>query len=137
MVLYNTQVCVNYTNNFEYRNCLRTVFSMDTMKNQPDWDKMDSDINEETRDELLYDDDAILYGMDLIYEKTKDCYLFQNIYGISAAKFFSVDPSIGLAVAFSYDFFPFFHSCLVDFFGSPEIFNKDNPNYISMLKAIK
>jgi len=137
MVLYNTQVSVNYTNNFEYRKCLRQVFNMDVTKNQPEWDKMDKDIDEETRDELMYDSDAIFLEMNSIYETTKDNHLFQEVYEICATKFFSTNPNIGMAVAFSYDFFPLFHRCLVEFFGSPENFHKENPNYISMLNAIK
>ena len=133
---YNIEYTVNYTNNFEYRKCIRDVFNMDTQGKEPDWSKMDKDIDEETKDELMYDPDAMFQGLDFIYEKTRNHTLFKELYEIAASKMISVDPTIGVAVLFSYDYFHLFHLCLADFFRNPECFTSENINFKHMMNKI-
>ena len=113
--MYDIEVIVQYNDNKSYRNCLRKVTNMNLDKLNIPWEKMDSDLDEETKDELLFDNEAISKTMDFIYEKTHNNILFKELYSIAASKMFSEDLQIGLAVLFSYDFFEKFHLCLIDF----------------------
>ena len=127
-----------YDNNKSYRQCLRELFEMNPVNYQ---DKINSiksreELDEETEDEVSYDDNAAVKFMDEIYDKTKDYALFKNVYKIAASKFLSEDESIGLVVLFSYDFMSLFIACLVDYLKSPDSFNSDNNNYIALLKKI-
>jgi len=133
---YNIDHKIHYTNNFEYRKCLREVFNMDTERSQPDWSKMNEDLDEETKDEFMYDPDAMVEGLDTIYEKTQDNPLFKELYEIAASKMISMDPNIGLAVIFSYDYFHLFHLCLADFFNNPDSFTRENINFVNMRNKI-
>jgi hypothetical protein len=76
----------------------------------------------------MYEDDAMSKGLDEIYARTKDVPEFQEIYMLTAGFMLSTDPSIGLAVVFSYDYFDKFHPCLVDFLrsGSISAGNREN-----------
>ncbi|NBQ48919.1 MAG: hypothetical protein EBU33_10785 [Sphingobacteriia bacterium] len=53
-----------------------------------------------------------------------------------ASKMISVDPNIGLAVIFSYDYFYLFHLCLADFFRNPDSFTRENINFVNMRNKI-
>jgi hypothetical protein len=127
-----------YDNNKGYRQCLRELFQMNKANYQEKINEIRSreELDEETEDEISYDDSAAEKFMDEIYEKTKHNSLFKDIYKIAAAKFFSEDETIGLVVLFSYDFMSLFISCLVDYLKSPDDFNKENNKYIALLKKI-
>ena len=112
--MYNININVNYDCNFKYRQCLRDVFQMKTdeidisLNNIPDLD-------DESRDEMLFDENQICKGLDYIYDLTKNNPHFCDLYYSAAKVMFSEDPSIGLAVLYSYDYFSFFHLCFRDF----------------------
>ena len=122
-MLYNTNLILNYDDDFGYRQSIRDVFSMKCAPIDSD-----ADYDAVTKDELMYEADAINKGLDDIYERTKDVPEFQQIYNTCAGFMLSVDPSIGLAVVFSYDYFDKFHPCLVDFLrdGSISSANREN-----------
>jgi hypothetical protein len=122
-MIYNTNLILNYDDDFGYRQSIRDVFGMNCSS-----ESVDSDYDEVTKDELMYEADAISKGLDDIYERTKDVPEFQKIYSICAGFMLSVDPNIGLAVVFSYDYFDKFHPCLVDFLrdGSISSDNREN-----------
>lgn len=111
---YNTTITeMNYSNNRDYRECLRRAFYMTCdlehlMEENPDYD-------DETLDEQLYEADQTQRALDYVYEKTKNSPIFQKMYSHAAAKMFSMVPDLGVAVLFSYDFFTHFHRCLVQF----------------------
>ena len=113
--MYNINIDVTYNDNKSYRECLRKVINMDVSKLNIPWDEMDDDLDEETIDELLFDNNTMSTCMDFIYDKTKDSNYFKELYLIGASKMFSQDPQIGLAILFSYDFFNYFHLVLVDY----------------------
>lgn len=127
---------MNYQNNTEYRQCLRTFFQMNS-KNYPSvvetygqsWDP-------ETIDEMSYDESAASKTLDHIYEKTKDNVLFQNIYSNAAARMFSQDPEIGLALLLSYDYLKLFYTCITLFFNSPDELLETSEPYVSLMKKI-
>ena len=132
--MYDTQVIIGYNDNKSYRSCLRKVTNMNIDKLNIPWDKMDSDLDEETKDELLFDNEAISKTMDFIYEKTHNNILFKELYSIAASKMFSEDLQIGLAVLFSYDFFDKFHLCLIEFFNND--FSNENTQYLILKNKI-
>jgi len=103
-------------------------------------DLLKQNINEpldaETEDEMSYDESSASKIMDEIFMSTNNNVLFSNVYKVAAAKMLSEDFSIGLAVLFSYDYLNSFILCLVDYFKSPLDFNKENSNYINLLKKI-
>lgn len=129
---YNIEYKPTYIDNFQYRQCLRDVFSMDVTKSPPKWEEMDADLDNETRDELLYEETSLSSGLDYIYEATKSNCALQQLYLDAAAVMLSQTPDIGLAVLFSYDYFELFHTCLGVFFENPSGFSKDTPAYINV-----
>jgi hypothetical protein len=124
---------MNYTNNAEYRECIRNYFKMNptncSQNIQQDWD-------EETIDEMSYDDSAISGGLDVIYNKTKIHTLFKTIYQNAAAKMISMDNEIGLAVCISYDYFKYFHACVVLYDRDPTAFNESSQEYKTMIQKL-
>ena len=134
-MIYNTEYDVKYSDNFQYRLCLRNVFQMNIEKNMPKFEDME-DLDEETMDELLYDANAMDIGMTYILEKTKNQSEFHELYEIGAARMFSTNTDIGLAVLLSYDYFELFHLCFHDFLQCPEQFNHENANYKKLKNKI-
>jgi hypothetical protein len=125
---YNTNLIVKYDDDFGYRQSIRDVFGMNCSP-----DSIDLDYDPVTRDELLYEADAMSKGLDDVYERTKDVPEFKKIYEIAAGFMLSVDPNIGLAVIFSYDYFHMFHPCLVDFLRSGSISSENRENLMKKI----
>lgn len=119
--MYNINTTVDYFDNASYRSALRKVVNMDISNINVPFDQMDDDLDNETIDELLFDNDAMTRCMDSIYKKTKSNDIFKEFYTIAANKMFSEDPNIGLAICFSYDYFYYFHKCLVDLYENDKI----------------
>ena len=95
---YNTNIgIITYIDDKTYRQCLRDLFFMNT--------HIEIDFDEITQDEQNYDIDAANNAMDYVYNQTKENIYFQNLYDCAAAKMFSTDREIGLAVLFSYDLY--------------------------------
>lgn len=132
--MYCTSVTVKYHDNVGYRNCLRQVSNMNMSNVHIPWDQMDNDLDDETKDELMFDGVAMTTSMDYIYSCTKNNLLFKNLYIVAASKMFSCNEEIGLAVLFSYDYFEDFHNCLVDFFNN--CFSSENSHYLKLKNKI-
>jgi hypothetical protein len=130
---YPTDTVVQYTNDQEYRVCLRNVFSMNSL--QIATHQTDGGVDEVTRDEWDYDADAMSSGMDWIYDTTASHPLFQEWYRAAAGKMLSEDPSIGIAVLFSYDYFRLFHPCLCHYLIHGEV-NAIDAHCVNLHKAI-
>lgn len=90
-----------YKTNKEYRQKLRDFFKMEL----PDIQHLHEDIDEESLDELLYDEYTVQKSLNEIFAKTKDNTAFQTLYQEAAAKMISMDHQTGLAVLLSYDYF--------------------------------
>ena len=133
---YRFSYTPQYENNFQYRQCLRDVFSMDVHKNPPKWDQMDSDLDEETKDELFYENGSISKGMDYIYAETIKNAAFKQLYLDAAALMFSQNRDIGLSVLFAYDYFIEFHNCLCVFFENPSGFSTNTPEFQKIHRLI-
>ena len=128
-IQYNFNDEIHYTNNFTYRNTIRQLFTMICSPN-PELDHMD----EESRDELTYNEEDISISLSQLYEYTKDNELFQQLYDLAAARMFSTDREIGQCVLFSYDYLMFFHYCLASFHRGD--FNKDNKHYLLLIQKL-
>jgi len=110
---YPTTLNIQYSDNTEFRNCLRQIFKMNC-HHFPNTD----DLDEETADEIMYDSKAANDTMDFIFSKTKHNTLFNTLYAKTASFMFSTDTEIGLTILFSYDYLYLFHSLLVLFFSN-------------------
>lgn len=98
---------VYYDNNRTYRETIRKIFRFDESKMA---DLLQVEMDEESRDELMFDGDQMEQGMKLLYEITKDQPLFLDLYTSAAGCMFSTDPKIGQAVICSYDTLIHYHS---------------------------
>ena len=129
---------LQYTNNKEYRACIRKLFKIDSSKySEETKEKLnDPDLDDETRDELDYDEKIALAAMDWIFDKTHKNPLFQKLYKNAAAKMFSSNNDIGLAVLMCYDYLVVFHNCLKEFLKNPLGFNELNPVYLTVLAKL-
>lgn len=97
---------VSYETDAEYRNQLRRFCQMkcvDQFENDPSIDAV-------SRDENLYDEDAVSKTMNLLYDKTRDSTAFRTLYELAAGRMFSTDPEIGLCILMSYDYFRYFYT---------------------------
>jgi len=95
-----------------------------------------TDIDHITNDENNYDEESMSKEMDIIYEKTRNHKLFQYLYQHGAAKMFSMDQEIGLAVLCSYDYFHLFHMCLRDFFKNAKAFHEKSESYMCLTNKL-
>ena len=129
---YPINIVVKYSNDKEYRNCLRQIFSMNTNST---WNDSDiTDLDEVSQDELLYDFYASTNFLDFIYDETKNNTSFIELYSLAASVMISTDTNIGLAVLFSYDYFIYFHKCLCIFFDDNNNNNIETNDFFIYLK---
>jgi len=97
---------MSYESNGEYREQIRKFCGMiciDPFENDPTVDPV-------SRDENLYDEEAVSKTMNLLYDKTRDSSAFRSLYELAAGRMFSEDPEIGLCVLMSYDYFRYFYT---------------------------
>jgi len=107
---YPIQLTIEYSNDTEYRHCLRKLFKMNPT-NYPDISEMNLD--EITKDEQSYDLDAANITMDYIFEITKTIPEVINLYEKTASFMFSTDPNIGLTIMLGYDYLDLFHQLII------------------------
>jgi hypothetical protein len=130
MQSYPTTLSISYSNDLEYRSCIRKLFSMKHVVS------VDPEIDDVTRDEQDYDIDAASEKLDYIFDQTQEHPRFQELYDIAASKMISLDRSIGLSVLFSYDYMAAFHECLCSFFENPSGFNESNVTYLALKRKL-
>ena len=116
---------MNYTTDQEYREVLRKFCEMNCIDNN-----VGLDVDDISRDELLYDNKAVQIKMDEIYAATKNDSLWIELYELAAAKFFSTNKEIGLTVLFSYHYFPGFYNCWIDYSSNNNSWSKTNSSYL-------
>lgn len=122
---------VTYKNTHDYRNELRRIFLM----NSSNYPLIDDSVDDESRDELEYDDKAMSRALDHIYSKTKDNELFQEIYEKAAGCMLSNDPEIGLTILCSYDYLDVFIPCYREYMLNG-IFNTTSIYYINLFNKL-
>lgn len=136
MESYPVDFLVDYNNNSEYRQCIRKLFNMDELLHLPTVTPIE-ELDNETQDELTYDEVAAAILMDFVFSKTENNILFQRIYDSAAALMLSTERSIGLTIVYSYDYFADFHRCLVAFFKEPNTFNDSLVCYTRLLSKLE
>ena len=127
---YSTPI-IEYKTNKDYRLLIRTIFRMDIDKVKLDLEKLYdvSQMDEETYDELVYDNDKMFIVLNDLYVITKKNKLFKELYDLAAAKMFSTLREIGQSILFSYEYLYLFHPCMCVFLQSPGEFTADCPYY--------
>ena len=105
---------IRYDNDHEYRNAIRKIFRFDpneiyTYNQQLScFDQLD----DLTKDEVLFDSKQSAKCMEELYTWTKDCKHFHTLYLKAAATMFSTSPEIGQTILCSYSTFDKYYSCL-------------------------
>jgi hypothetical protein len=118
--MYHHSLEIVYSDDDEYRDCIRRVFSMDPANCTDD-------------DGYVYDDKNVSAGLDEVFTITKDVPEFRDIYLVCAGKMLSTELEIGMALIFSYEYFDLFHLCLADYMRDGVV-NKEN--YTKLYKKI-
>jgi len=113
---YPLHLDIKYSNDKEYRQCIRQVFLMDAHL-FPDTSNLDLD--DVTQDEMMYDSQSANKMMDFVYKHTNAKNEFINLYTQAASFMFSTDMNIGLTILFGYDYLDLFHPVLRLFFDNP------------------
>ena len=126
---YPINIDVSYTTTREYRHCIRSIFKMNVIKKQLLSINEDEPLDEETLDELNYDEIAVKNAMDIIYSKTSENMIFRKLYTFAAARMLSTDLETGLSILMSYDYLNMFHKCLVCFLTTPDKFTRNSKCY--------
>ena len=98
---------LDYSDEFEYRAALRRIFKMKEIVCE------DPDLDEITRDEMNFDNDAMKNGHAQLYAEMKDNLLFYDLFMKSASFMISDDPEVGFCVLLSYDYLKPFYPLLV------------------------
>jgi len=117
---YPTNLNIQYSDNTEYRKCLRNIFKMNA-NNYPDTTSMDLD--DETEDEMKYDYESASRTLDYVMENTINYPEIISLYEKAGSYMFSTDPNIGLTILFGYDYLDLFHSLLKTIFMNKNITN--------------
>ena len=124
----------------EYRKYVRTLFKMVMTEvekeNRQIQEHNDEPWDDETTDEMLYDNWRATKFMDYVETETKSDPLFACLYQKAAAKMFSTDLGIGLAVLFSYDYLHYYHKCLQSYFSNERTLKETNPDYIKLNELV-
>ena len=110
--MYDHTLEITYSDDDEYRDCIRRVFGMNPANCTND-------------DGFIYDDKNVSAGLDYVFATTKDIPEFHDIYLIGAGKMMSSESEIGMAIVFSYEYFDLFHLCLADYMRDGVV-NKEN-----------
>lgn len=138
---YEYGYVVEYDSDRGYRENLRCVFKMNKesirKKIEDMCDKIEENFDEETIDEVGFDEEAANRAMDDVFERTKNNKGFQEMYKLAAGKMISVDRKIGLAVCFSYDYFVYFHRCLKEYLDNGNVVMEDSNCFKEMIQRLK
>ncbi len=129
---YPIDIELSYNTTREYRESLRRLFSMSPTK-YPD---ILQNIDDESRDELEYDDEAAIIAMDFVASKTQNHPIFKELYLMAAARMLSTNEETGLSILFSYDYLELFHYCFVSFCLSPIDFDDTNRGVVELKKRL-
>ena len=117
-----------YSNNKEYRQAIRKFFNMNVDNIQKEISQYNYD--DETQDELLFDDIAIGSGILNIIEKTKENKLFDDLYCLASALMISTNKETGVCILLSYDYFSDFLNVWNEFIENPTEFSENNISFV-------
>ena len=113
-------VIINYYDNKTYRETLRKIFRMENQHRKEgskiifnNGEIMDiNDIDDETLDEINFDDTVYDDCFSHIWEMTKNVKGMVELYEWSAGNFMSMDQSVGIANLLNYNYLPRFYKLL-------------------------
>jgi len=94
------------------------------------------DMDDVTRDEMEYDEEAARDTLTFLYDKTINNEIFKELYRLAALKMFSLELDIGLSILLSYDYLEIFHYCLVSFFENEAGFDSTNKGVVELMKRL-
>jgi hypothetical protein len=117
-----------YSSNKQYRQAIRQFFHMNVEAIEADIKQYSYD--EETHDELLFDENAMSAGMTNILKKTIGNRLFDELYSLAAAQMISLDKETGLCILLSYDYFFDFLNVWNVYLENPNEFSEKNDFFI-------
>jgi hypothetical protein len=123
---YNYKIAVEYKNNKEYRECFRKTFGLDSEQILNNLRSKYADFEsfeDETKDELMFDEPKVNEIMGEILDKTLYIDEFRELYLKTAGLVISNIPDIGLAVLLAYDYYYEFHAVLAEYFTLLEKYN--------------
>jgi hypothetical protein len=136
--MYNTTPAfIEYQTNHDFRTVFRRQFGIDESSVRQKLiskfgEKYVHEIDEESLDELLLDEQHMSAVMDYLYKHTQKNREFIVLYTLGAAKWISEDMQIGQCILLSYDYYYLYHACLCVFFDSPDQWNDSCPYYIQL-----
>ena len=127
---------ITYATNIEYRKVFRECFGFNATINEIAAKLLikPEEVDEESYDELLFDSNIVETQLNLLFDLTYNVPVFKELYMEAAAKMLSLDPLIGQAVLFSYDYFALFHPCLVAYLNNGDIQGKPFDRLFSKIK---
>jgi hypothetical protein len=117
-----------YSSNKQYRQAIRQFFHMNIHTVEAEIKQCNYD--EETCDELLFDEKAMSVGMTNILEKTIGNQLFDELYSLAAVQMISIDKETGLCILLSYDYFYDFCNVWNAYSENPDHFSEANTYFI-------
>ena len=124
-----------YSNSKEYRDAIRKFFNMNIENIKVEIDQYDYD--EETQDELLFDESAMNIGMTNILKKTAGNNLFDELYSLAAAQMISLDRETGLCILLSYDYFYDFCNVWNVYLENPSELSEKNTYFIILRNRLR
>ena len=132
---------ITYKTNQEYRNWIRRIFhfTKDAKTYYANLKEKDfeTNIDEESKDEMDYDHDSMKIGLDIILEKTINETIFKEMYIFAAAAMFSTDVKVGQVVLCSYDYFHLYFTCLWFFFLEKDTKIKSLASYQELMARLR
>lgn len=134
---YPIDLDIKYSNDIEYRKCIRKLIKDNKQptpqtesEKDPGYTDTDDDI---TNDELDYDVFSASNFLKEVYNNTSASKEFMLLYKYVAAVMFSTDENTGFVILLSYDNLEIFHKCLGVFYTTGGTC-LDNPYYTELLK---
>jgi len=95
-----------------------------------------SDLDDETLDEYNYDEHSVSVFIDRVSALTIHIPLFQTLYDAAAAKMFSTDREIGIAILLSYDYLAVFYPLITLFERYPDGLTPTHEYYTRVLSVL-
>jgi len=126
-----------YGTDSAYRKLIRKITNMDLSKSRLHSEIDYSELDDVTRDEMDYDEDAMMEFMNVVWKYTKQNVDLCELYQYSAGAMFSTDPEVGIVVLFAYDYLPLFYPVLYAFSQNPNIEVDTHPNYNALLNIFR
>lgn len=133
---------IEYKTNHEYRAIFRHHMGMNETLLRENLvnefgEQAVNELDEETYDELLLDNEQMNRVMNDLLAKTKPNIQFLLLYKLGAAKWMSEDIEIGQCILLTYDYYYLYHSCLCVFLDYPDQWGEKCPYFIQLRNKLQ